>query len=367
MAFEVSRPTIAQLLARGRTDIQAELEGDGAFLPGAPEPVFAKMTAGLADGVYGALVVLSRDIVPGPTNSDEAIEAHAVLWLGNNDGRKGALPAELPLTGTGVDLTPIPAGTQFRRSDGALYETTDATFYTTLGSFVLPVTSIAVEGEPGFGADGNSVAGTVLTLVSNVPGLDPEWTVDGDITAPPVGGGADVESIEELAERVVARAQNPPRGGAAGDYVAWAREEPGVSFAWESVSAGVITVYIVRDDIDNPVPDSELVERTQDRIDRLQPLGANATVVAPTITPLSPVIEVTPFTPDVVDSVTKSLRSVIAARAVPGKIFRITWISEAISIAVGEVDHTIISPAGDVATITGELLVPGTPTITEKI
>ncbi len=323
------------------------------------------MSAGLADGIYGSIQVLARDIVPGPDNTDGAAEAHAVLWLGDEDGRKGAFPASLDITGSGVDLTPIPAATQFRRSDGAIYETSDDLFFSTTAGFFIEANSVAKEGEPGFGASGNTVPGTILTLVQSIPGLQPDWTVDG-AGIDPIGGGADEETVPALSSRTVDRAQNPPRGGAKGDYVAFARAVEGVSFAWEREAEGVVIVYIVRESLVSPIPDAELVARVQEEIDRQAPLGATVLVLAPTSKVLGPSIEVSPFTPEVVSAVTASLDEVIALRAVPGQIFRISHLREAVSIAQGEVDHEFLDPVADVVVADGELLTLGTPTITEK-
>jgi uncharacterized phage protein gp47/JayE len=47
-----------------------------------------------------------------------------------------------------------------------------------------------------------------------------------------ITGGADIEPIDELLDRLLFRKRNPPVGGAVHDYVLWARELPGVSRAW---------------------------------------------------------------------------------------------------------------------------------------
>ena len=214
------------------------------------------------------------------------------------------------------------------------------------------------------------MAGQTLTLVTPIVDIDAEWTVDGDPLDPPVGGGADEETQEELAARVENRAQNPPRGGGIGDYVSWALEVPGVGQAFEVVGlsgAGTITVFIVRADIDSPLPDAVLLAETQEHLDEEAPLGTTVFVLAPTLRPLEPVISITPFTPEVEASITASLTDVIARRAVPGEVFRRSHLTEAISLAIGEFDHDLINPSGDVTTTSTQLLVLGTPIYSENV
>ena len=49
-----------------------------------------------------------------------------------------------------------------------------------------------------------------------------------------IGGGADVESDEDLRARVLFRKRNPPHSGSKSDYIAWALEVPGVTRAFVS-------------------------------------------------------------------------------------------------------------------------------------
>ncbi len=367
--YELEVPTLQQLVRRAQSDMEAELGTEAALLRKTPERVFATVAAGLAFGTYGKQISTARNIVPSADNNPEALEKHALLWLGDEDGKKPAAPAQLPISGTGVADTPIPANRRWRRDpDGVLYENQDASVFSAATPVI--VQSIALEGEPGFGADGNTVAGQTLTLVTPVVGLDAEWTVDGDPLDPAVGGGADEETQEALAARVENRAQNPPRGGAIGDYVSWALEVPGVGQAFEVVGlsgAGTITVFIVRADIDSPLPDAVLLAEVQEHLDEEAPLGVTVFVLAPTLLDLNPKIQIQPFTTAVEDAITASLVDIISRRAVPGEIFRRSHITEAISLAIGEFDHTLTVPAADVVTTSTQLLVIGTPDYTEKV
>lgn len=367
--YELEVPTLQQLVRRSQSDMEAELGTEAALLRKTPERVFAAVAAGLSFGTYGKQVSTARNLVPSADNNPEALEKHALLWLGNDDGKKPAAPAQLPISGTGVEDTPIPVNSRWRRDpDGALYENQEASLFSAAERVV--VQSIAEEGEPGFGADGNTVAGQTLTLVTSIPDIDAEWTVAGDPLEPAVGGGADEESQEALAGRVEDRAQNPPRGGGIGDYVSWALEVPGVGQAFEVVGlsgAGTITVFIVRADVDSPLPDAILLAEVQEHLEEEAPLGTTVFAMAPTLLDIDPDIEITPFTTEVEESITASLTDVIARRAVPGQIFRRSHLTEAISLALGELDHNLIIPASDVVTTSTQLVQLGTPVYSEKI
>lgn len=368
MAFDLDIPTLSQVVNRAAEDVNAELGTEFALLDDTPERVLAKASGGLAFGVYGKENAIARNIVPGRENDEIVLEQWASLWLGNNEGKKPARPAEFPITGTGTPPVAVPAGTTFRREDGALY-ITEIEIEWAAETQSLVVISSAVEGEPGFGADGNTIPGSTLTLISVVPGLDADWVVDGDPAGAAVGAGVDEESHDALADRVTFRAQNPPRGGGPGDYVAWALEVPGVAQAWENVGAfgsGTVGVFIVRDDIDSPLPDALLVQETQAYLDQRVPLGQVAIVRPPALIEIDMTIEITPDTQDVRDSIRLSLRDAIARRGEPETTFRRSWLTEAISLAEGEEDHTLVVPADDVPVGDLELPTLGDITFSEK-
>lgn len=210
MPFNV--PTLRQIIASGALDLESSL---GTVLPkfGIELALNTSVSAGIRDA-YDHQMWIVRQIIPTTESDDQTIIETAQF-----EGviRKQATYAAGPATLNGT--VPAPVGTVLQHKDGRQYAVTSSASPSS-GTVAVQVQSIAV------GAEGNLAAGEVLTLVTPVPGLQANGT-SGDIS-----GGADIEPISELLERLLFRKRNPPMGGAVADYVAWMREVPGVTRAW---------------------------------------------------------------------------------------------------------------------------------------
>jgi uncharacterized phage protein gp47/JayE len=210
MPFNV--PTLRQIIASGALDLESSL---GTVLPkfGIELALNTAVSAGIRDA-YDHQMWIVRQIIPTTESDDQTIIETAQF-----EGviRKQATYAAGPATLNGT--VPAPVGTVLQHKDGRQYAVTSSASPSS-GSVAVQVQAIAV------GAEGNLAAGEVLTLVTPVPGLQANGT-SGDIS-----GGADIEPISELLERLLFRKRNPPMGGAVADYVAWMREVSGVTRAW---------------------------------------------------------------------------------------------------------------------------------------
>lgn len=230
-----SVPTLRQITASGLLDLEASL---GTVLPkfGIEQALNGAVSGAIRD-VYSYQTWIVRQIIPTTESDDQTI-----IELASYEGviRKLATYAVGPVTLTGD--VPAPIGTLLMHKDGRQYTVTETTSPSG-GSVTVTVQAVEV------GAAGNLVAGETLTLVTPVPGLQPNGTV-GDIS-----GGADIEPISELLERLLFRKRNPPLGGAVHDYVAWMREITGVTRAWSydawhgGGTVGIAWVYDDRLDI----------------------------------------------------------------------------------------------------------------------
>ncbi|MEW5904216.1 MAG: baseplate J/gp47 family protein [Pseudomonadota bacterium] len=343
-----NRPTLQQLIDRSVTDIEAALPGTDAKLRRTNLNVLAKAMAGTSHGMHAYIAWLAKQVLPD-TADEEYLERHASLWL--DEPRKAAAPATGNVTFTGTNGVVIPLGTSLVRADVAEFVTTAE------GTIVGGVATVAVEAVDA-GAAGNCAAGTAMTLTTPIPGVTSAAAVDaGGLT-----GGADIESLDALRARVLARIKEPPHGGAAADYETWALEVAGVTRAWvypQELGPGTVTVRFVRDNDASLIPDAAEVAAVQAYIDALRPVTAKVTVVAPIAVPLDFTIALTPSTAAVKAAVQAELEDLILREAVPGGTILISHIREAISIATGETDHVLTVPAADVTHTTGQMATMG--------
>lgn len=205
-------PTLRQIIASGELDLESSL---GTVLPkfGIEQALNISVSAGIRDA-YDHQTWIVRQIIPTTESDDQTIIETAQF-----EGviRKQATYAAGPATLNGT--VPAPVGTVLQRKDGRQYAVISSASPSS-GTVAVQVQAIVV------GAEGNLTAGEVLTLVTPVPGLQSNGTSGA------ISGGADIEPIAELLERLLFRKRNPPMGGTVTDYVAWMREVPGATRAW---------------------------------------------------------------------------------------------------------------------------------------
>jgi len=345
-----ARPTLAELIERAASDIEAGLPGTDARLRRSNLAVMARMHAGAVHGLYGYLDWLAQQLMPD-TAETVFLDRFSGIW---GVIRVPASFASGPVTVTGTSGVVVPSGTQMQRSDGAAFVTTaDATL--AAGTVALPVAAVVA------GAAGNAVAGTQMTFVQPVAGV----ASAGNVAAGGLVGGADRETDDALRGRVMARIQQAPMGGAQADYVAWALEVAGVTRAWcypLEGGPGTVVVRFVRDTDASLIPDAGEVAAVQAYIDDRRPVCAQVTVLAPTAAALNMSITLTPGTAAVKAAVTAELADVLQREAYPGGTILLSHLREAISVAAGETNNVLVSPVADVTHSAGQMPVLGTIT-----
>lgn len=344
-----NRPDLPTLIERAVADLESRLPGADARLRRSNLNVLARVHAGATHGLYGYLDWLAKQILPDTADA-EILERHANIWLAA--GRVPVAYASGQATVTGTNGAVIPAGTVFKRADGAAYAVETEVTIAAGTAIVTIVAEVA-------GQAGNADAGSALTLDSPIAGVNAAATV----TAGALTGGADVEDDDSLRARLLERIQQPPMGGSKADYVAWAKEVPGVTRAWcypEEQGDGTVTVRFVRDNDASLIPDANEVAAVQAYIDELRPVAAELFVVAPVAAPIAFQIHLVPATASVKAAVEASLRDLLLREAEPeggygeGKIL-VSHMREAISLAAGETDHQLVSPAADVTPTVGQM------------
>ncbi len=224
----ISIPTVASIRDQIISDIEGKL--------GTTVPILAKATLRvIASALAGALALLYRlarwaysQIFP------QTAETDALVLIGERYGitRIAAVKAKLTAAVTGTDGTNIPAG--------ALWVSPAGVVYTQTGLAIIAggTTTITIEALIA-GASANLAPAATVGAASPVAGMNGTATIASTVTT-----GVDEEADADLRTRVIQRMQSQPQGGAAPDYIQWAREVAGIvkAFAFNT-SAGNVTVY----------------------------------------------------------------------------------------------------------------------------
>lgn len=340
------RPTLAEIVAETQQDFAARSALDDP-LRRADVAVHARVAAGAVHGLYGAAEWYARQILPDTADA-EYLDRWAAIWL--SVPRKAASPAVGTVTFTVLAGAVIPAGVLVRALDGQQYATTDA------ASGVVPTFTAPVEAVlPG--AAGNRTAGQAVQLVSPVLGVQ-SAAVAGELS-----GGSDLESDDDLRERVLTAIRRPAQGGSAADYIAWALEVPGVTRAWcfpGELGPRSVVVRFVRDNDASIIPDAGEVTAVQDYVDLVRPVTDQFTAVAPSLLPVNMTISgLAPNTSAVQAAVQSELQDLFAREAEPGGGILLSHIRAAISSAAGENDYTLVTPVANLTTSTGQMATLG--------
>lgn len=341
------RPTLSTLIERGRADIDSRLPGADSKLPASVLDVLARAHAGAANGLYGYLDWLGRQILPD-TADEELLGRHAAIW---GLTRKAAVGATGTVALTGAQGTAVPIGTALIRDDDVEFRTTAAV---TLG---LGNTSVAVEEAVG-GTAGNTAIATVLRFVAPIAGVNSGATVE----APGLDGGAPEEDDEALRTRLLTRIRTPPNGGARGDYERWALEVAEVTRAWVFpgwMGIGTVGVTFVLDGREDILPTEDDIALVETHIGALRPVTANVVVFAPEPFPIDVRIKLVPDTADTRAAVLAELADFFARDAQPGGTIFLSRLREAVSIAAGETWHDLELPSLNIEAAPGSLPVLG--------
>lgn len=354
-----ARPPLSALQARARQSFNDRLAGVETLLRQNNVRVSADVMAELMNGLYAYLDWTVTQIFPD-INEAEFLER----W-GRPFGiaRLAATAATGAATFTGTNGTVILAGTVLQTADRQLYATT-AEVTISAGTATAPIAASAP------GATGNQDSGVPASLVSPIGGV----SATAVIAAPGLTGGADEESDDSLRARVMLRWQEPPHGGAEFDYAPWALEVPGVTRAWvypKEMGVGTVTVRFMMDDVNAedagipqgnspPAAYSGDLLAVYNHLTEARPATADLFVVAPIAVPLD--VEIADLVPDTLavrTAIQAEIRDFLRREAEPAGTIRVSRLGEAISAAVGEGHHTLVSPAADVTHTTGQIAVLG--------
>lgn len=333
------RQTLEETVAEVEAGLASRLPGADTRLRRSVLAVLARVVGGVAYGLDYFIYRISQQVLPD-TAEGQWLERHSRLW---KIYRKQAAAATGTGSFTGVEGAVMPAGTLMQRPDGTQYEST-AESVIQGGAALVPLR--AVKG----GAQGNAKAEGTLSLVSPVVGFE----FNGKVAGSGISGGSDTEQDEALRKRLITRWHEPPQGGCAYAWKAWALEVPGVTRAWALprwMGLGTVGVVFVTDEAESPIPDETMVQRVEDYLtDPIRkPITADVYVVPPVPKVNEIVISgLDPATEAVKEAVRAELRDLYKREAEPGRMLPVSHIREAISTAAGEYDHALVSPDANI-------------------
>lgn len=300
--------------------------------------VRAAAVASAITGLYQHQEWIARQILPD-TADTEYLERWASLF---GLQRLPASSATGTLRVTGTAGVVIAATLEVQTAAGTRYTVT--TGGTIGGGGTVDVAIAAAVA----GAAGNLASSATLTLSAPPAGVTANALLITDLT-----GGADIEADAALLARLLLRIQNPPHGGAAHDYEAWAREVAGVVGAWVLPlrrGVGSVDVAIMAA---GGIPSPTLVAEVQAYIDPRRPVTADCIVVAPTAVPVA-ITAALVLSGTTLVAATARINQALAeyfATLPPGGTVVRTRIAALIADTAGVADFTLTAPAANVATV----------------
>lgn len=319
--------------------------------------VVAKVLAGLSHEFELRMAYVARQLFARTASLSFLVLHGADVGI----HRKAASAATGAIDGTGQPNAIYPAGIRFV-SGSSTYLSISPGQANSIGAVRIIVVAESR------GADTNREAGGLLTLSD--PGLYP--TLGGSFVVSPggLGGGADVEDVEDLRARILFRKANPPGAGKLTDYERIVRDVPGVLKAWayrNNLTPSFIVVYFLFDGRPNRIPTEGDKLVVQAAVDAQRLIRVNDSVVeAPTPEPLNPIIaNLRPDTAEVRAKIAAAIGDVLYERARPGiegDLFWLSrsWIAEAVSRVAGEDSHELEWPLNDLPYTNGRYPVLGT-------
>ena len=342
-------PTLQSLRQLNRANIMAAMNA-GPMIPNSIQRVMADSNAGLAFLALLYLDYIAQQVMPD--TATDWLPRYADIWLTNfGGGQKPATLATGTITAVGTSAGIIvPLGALL--TGGSVPSTTggnptvmtyQVTHQTTVG---LAPTSVPIAAITA-GSAGNADTGTNLTWNPAIAGIN------GVATVVTLTGGADQETLDQLRARLLQRIRQPPMGGDADDYVAWATSVAGVTRAWTSpgeMGVGTVTVRFMMDSLrasTGGFPLASDVAAVQTFLNGKRPVTAiDVFVVAPIPEPISFTLTGLNATDsgtmaNISASVTEMLSqkaapaSSVNGSPVPAQTIYSAWVSEAVLEAAG--------------------------------
>lgn len=298
----------------------------------------ANAIAAAIEGLYEHQQWIVRQLLP-----DTADTEFLVRWASlYNLTQKPAAAASGTILFSASQNVIIPVGTQAKTPDGIAFVTT--AFGNVPAGGTLAIAACAVVA----GITGNLTANAALTLTAAPAGVNNSCTIATAMT-----GGMDAESDASLLARLLARLRNPPHGGNANDYLAWALAVPGVAEAYVyPLRRGVGTVDVVIEGAAGSLPSAQLISNAQAAINAVKPVTADCLVLASVHVPVAITATLT-LNGTTLATVTAAINAALAAyfsTLTPGDDVVRNRIVAILADTPGVLDFALTAPAANVVT-----------------
>jgi uncharacterized phage protein gp47/JayE len=350
MAFV--RPTLSEIVNRVQLDFISRLSLVGAVLRRSMVYVLSRVLAGAAHLLHGHLEFLGRQLFPDQSEAEYLVRQASLFGLSKTPPDFAQASALFSGSITG---TIIPAGTVLVSASGLTYTVDSDVTLPSHGDVAGAITAVTA------GAESTLASGAVLSLQAPIVGVNSTVPI-----ASSYQDGVDEETIEALRVRLLEHMRAPAHGGTAADYIAWAKEVPGVTRVWVEPSGlgpGTVVVRFVRDnDGTGPIPDSGEVATVQAKLDAEKPVHAAVTAIAPIDAPIAFTIHIVPDTSELRAAVTAELRDLLERTSEPAATVLLSSLRTVIGSTTGIDDYTLSVPAANVTHTAGQL--PSIGTIT---
>ncbi len=364
MAF--TTPTLLDIWTRLRNSMRAWLPGTDAWIEPNNLSIVGKSFSLSIGSVYERVQYLYQQLFASTADGYHLEFRHAFEY---GITRKPSAPAQGPIAFTQtLPAVTVPSGYQVTAPNGTTY-----TFLTTAVPDAFGNCSVNVRATLS-GAATNQLPNTPLNFA-----YDPTYpSLPATATVGPqgLGGGSDAETDDALRARVLARKQQPPKGGSKADYQEWALAVPGVTRVFVSPftatdanqAAVPLTIYPLFDDTRvNGIPTALDLLAIAQAIDPVRPVTARVYIAA--ASPVLVNIQIGGLKTD-----SQALRNAIIANLAAMFLERapvvtadnaftlpLAWIDEAIGRASpGYVRHSLVTPVADVSFPFGSLPILGT-------
>lgn len=358
MSYKV--PTLEELVQHGMQRHRAELPGTDAFLWPNTEHVQIKATAGLVHLAFQYLDWIKRQRFATEADGDE-LDAHGKPY---GMTRNAASQAHGGIELQGLPTTTLEPGTKVSRSDGATFSLRDRVRIRADGTAEGYVTA----DDPGAG--GNTIGGATMVLTST------NLAISKIVVGPEgIGAGADVEDDEGFRARLLFRMRNPPRGGAAHDYVAWALSVAGVTRVWVDPTAygpGTVAVWFMTDGATpTGIPNATALGDVRAYIEVHRPVTARVSVQAPIPATMNVCIAgIGVLSLPVQEQIKAEIADVFRRQvqvSLPSARYSlpVNLIWQAVARVTGNSVHRIVTPSSDVPLLPGYIPVLGEITYRE--